>query len=296
MDTKLDHKDWKGTTGGTTWMQKLLVAWFKHSPLCIPYFCMAWMVPFYMIFNHRGYISMYQYFRMRHGYSPLKSFWNVYVNHFRFGQIIIDRFAMYAGKRFNIDVEGQELFDKLDSLEDGFIQLSSHVGNYELAGYSLRPKQKTFNVLVFAGETQQVMNGRAAMFAGKRINMIPVAEDMSHIFKLNSVLSEGNIVSIPGDRVFGSPRYVTCDFMGGKAHFPLGPFAMAVQRNVQMLAVFVMKETMRNYKVYVKKLDIPDLKRNEKANALAQTFANELEKMMRKYPTQWFNYYDFWEA
>ena len=32
-----------------------------------------------------------------------------------------------------------------------------------------------------------------------------------------------------------------------------------------------------------------------KAHALAQVYADELEMMMRKYPAQWFNYFDFWK-
>ena len=99
-------------------------------------------------------------------------------------------------------------------------------------------------MLVFAGETKQVMNGRHSMFAGKRIQMIPISEDMSHIFLINNALSEGNIVSIKEDREFGSPRSVKCNFMGGEASFPLGPFAMATQRGINMLAVFVMKKSI----------------------------------------------------
>ena len=294
MET-FEHKKWKGNTAGTPWMQRMLVKWFRYSPLLLPYFCMAWVVPFYMLFNHSGYSAIYHYFRKRQGYGRLKSFVYVYANHFRFGQIIIDRFAMYAGKRFTIEIEGQELFDELDCSDEGFIQLSSHVGNYELAGYSLIPKRKSFNVLVFAGETQQVMEGRHSMFIGKRIQMIPLAEDMSHVFAINNALSEGNIVSIPGDRIFGSPRFVTCEFMGANTNFPLGPFSLAVQRDVKMLAVFVMKESVHKYHIYVKKLSVPCvIDKYTKANLLAQDFAKELEQVIRKYPAQWFNYYDFW--
>lgn len=276
-------------------MQRMLVKWFRYSPLWLPYFCMAWVVPFYMLFNHSGYNAIYHYFRKRQGYGRLKAFLYVYANHFRFGQIIIDRFAMYAGKHFKIEIDGQGLFDELDNSDNGFIQLSSHVGNYELAGYSLITKRKSFNVLVFAGETQQVMEGRHSMFAGKRIQMIPVAEDMSHVFAINNALSEGNIVSIPGDRIFGSTRSVECDFMGACACFPLGPFSIAAQRNVKMLAVFVMKESIHKYHIHVKKLSVPcDTDKRTKAKLLAQNFAKELELIIRRYPAQWFNYYDFW--
>lgn len=43
-----------------------------------------------------------------------------------------------------------------------------------------------------------------------------------------------------------------CNFMGGEASFPLGPFAMATQRGINMLAVFVMKKSIHKYCIYVK--------------------------------------------
>ena len=276
-------------------MQRTLIRWLRHAPLEVPYFCMAWMVPFYMLFNHKGYLAIYHYFRQHHGYSRLKAFGCVYLNHFRFGQVIIDRFAMFAGKRFKLEVKGQELFDELDRKEKGFLIISSHVGNYELAGYTLVPKNKSFNALVYAGESEQMMKGRSQMFEGKRINMIPMMEDMSHIFKINSVLADGNIVSIPGDRIFGSPRHVAVDFMGGKANFPLGPFAIAAQRDIKVLVVFVMKTGIHAYHANVVRLEVPKgTKRTEVPHSLAASFAKELETTMRTYPEQWFNFFEFW--
>ena len=83
--------------------------------------------------------------------------------------------------------------------------------------------------------------------------------------------------------------------MGACACFPLGPFSIAAQRNVKMLAVFVMKESIHKYHIHVKKLSVPcDTDKRTKAKLLAQNFAKELELIIRRYPAQWFNYYDFW--
>lgn len=283
-----EHKAWKGTTGGTKWMQKTLIVWFRHTSLYIPYWCMGWMILFYLLFGHKGYISSYRFYRKRFCMSWLKAFCYVYFNHFRFGQSIIDRFAMYAGHEFRIEVDGQKLFDELECGADGFIQLSAHVGNYELAGYSLTPEHKKVNALVFAGETETVMASRLRMFAGHGVNMVPVTQDWSHVFLLNEALRAGDIVSMPGDRVFGAPRSIVCDFLDAKARFPLGPFAMAIQREVPVLAVFVMKTGVKSYKIHVRRLQGKD------RNTLAQCYASQLEEIVKQYPTQWFNFYNFW--
>ena len=283
-----EHKDWQGTTGGTPWMQRALIRWFRYTSLYIPYWCMGFIIPFYMLFRHQGYIASYRFYRQRFGMNRLKAFCYVYLNHFRFGQIIIDRFAAYAGHRFRFEVEGQDVFDELERGEVGFMQLSSHVGNYELAGYSLVPEHKSFYALVFGGETETVMASRSKLFANHGVNMVPVSQDLSHVFILNEALRCGNIVSMPGDRIFGSPRSITCNFLGGKAKFPLGAFAMATQRSIPVLAVFVMKSGVKSYKIYVRRLQ------GENSEVLGQCFASELENIIKQYPTQWFNFYDFW--
>ena len=277
-------------------MQRSLIAMFRVLPLWLLYGVMALVVPFYMLFSRKGYQAMYSFFRERMGYGRWKTFWSVYANHFRFGQIILDRFGVYAGKKYRFTNEGQELMDELEARQEGFVVLSSHVGNYEIAGYSLKPKNKSFNALVFAGETATVMENRQRMLSQNNMSMIPVKEDLSHLFALNAALDNGEIVSMPADRIFGSQKSVECQFFGAKVNFPLGAFAMAVQKDVPVLAVFVMKEGMKKYHAYVKEIvcDRQASKREQMAQ-LAQRFAEQLESIVRLYPTQWFNYFDFWQ-
>ena len=283
MADALQHNQWSGKTDGQPWMQRSLITMFRVVPLWLPYSVMALVVPFYMIFNRKGYKAMYRFFRERMNYGRWKSFWKVYANHFRFGQIILDRFGVYAGKKYRFITEGQELMDELETHPEGFVSLSSHVGNYEIAGYSLKPKSKRFNALVYAGETATVMENRQKMLSQNNMSMIPVKEDMSHLFLLNNAIDNGEIVSMPADRIFGSQKAVECQFFGEKARFPMGAFALASKKNVPMLAVFVMKESYKTYHAYVRGI------KN------AQDFADNLEEIVKRYPTQWFNYFDFWK-
>ena len=296
MADTLQHNKWSGKTDGSPWMQRSLIAMFRVLPLWLLYGFMALVVPFYMIFNRKGYQAMYRFYHDHFSYGTLKSFGMVYANHFRFGQIILDRFGVYAGKKYYFQSEGQELMDAMETKPEGFVLLSSHVGNYEIAGYSMKPKNKIFNALVFAGETATVMENRQRLLSQNNMNMIPVKEDLSHLFALNAALDKGEIVSMPADRIFGSQKGMECQFMGETARFPLGAFAMAVQKEAPMLAVFVMKEGMRKYHAYVREIKC-DKQANKRLqmSQLAQYFAEQLEDIVRQYPTQWFNYFDFWK-
>jgi predicted LPLAT superfamily acyltransferase len=59
-----------------------------------------------------------------------------------------------------------------------------------------------------------------------------------------------------------------------------------------------MKETTHRYRVLIRSLQTtsadPHASRRERASALAQRFADEMDDVVRRYPTQWFNYYEFW--
>ena len=296
MADTLQHNEWSGKTDGQPWMQRSLIAMFRVLPLWLLYGFMALVVPFYMIFNRKGYQAMYSFFRDRMGYGPVKSFWNVYLNHFRFGQVILDRFGAYAGKQYRFEVDGAHLMEELEEQSGGFIMLSSHVGHYEMGGYTLKPKKKNLYALVYAGETATVMENRQKVLSQNNIQMVPVKEDLSHLFALNAALDNGDIVSMPADRIFGSQKSVACQFFGAKANFPLGAFALAVQKDVPVLAVFVMKDGMKKYHAFVQEVvcDHQASKREQMAQ-LAQSFAECSEAVVRRYPTQWFNYFDFWK-
>lgn len=304
-ETTLDHSQWKGTTGGMPWMQRSLVTILGHVDQRIIYAGMALVIPFYMLFGHVGYLAQYRFFRQRFCESKLKAFWHVYVNHFRFGQIIIDRFAVYGGRQFRFEMEGfYNLWKVLEAQPEGFMQVSSHTGNFELAGYQLKTLGKVIHALVFMGETETVMRNRNKVFTPNNITMVPVMPDMSHIFTLNTALSEGHIVSMPADRIFGSQKALTCRFFGHNAKFPLGPYSLAIARDCPVLAVFVMKKDWQTYHIIIKdlregfkKVDAELLaKKSVRQQALADEFAYQLEQVVRMYPTQWFNYFDFWKA
>lgn len=259
------------------------------------YCFMAVIVPFYMLFSHKGYIAIYRFFRERFHYGPVRSFCKVYANHFRFGQVIIDRYAAYAGKTFNFSIDGNELFLNLMQSEGGFVQLSTHAGSFEMTGYGLTSHAKRINGLLFAGESQIMKDFRRSILASHNVGLIEVDGTMSHIFAMNAALERGEIVSMTGDRLLGSPKALKCSFLGAEARFPMGPFALAVQKEVPMLAMFAMRENARSYRVFVRSIEpYSDLPLRARMTAMAQDFAAKLEEIVRQYPTQWFNYYDFW--
>lgn len=292
---KSDVQKWAGTTYGNEWMHRWLVRMLRYIDTRVFYLLVAvFIIPVCLVLNPSRVIS-YRYFRKRIGYGRLKSAWKTYVGHCLFGQVVVDRFAMYAGKIFAIEIEGYDSFAALEARQEGFVQLSAHIGNYEIAGYTLPTKNKRFNALVFAGEKASVMRNRDRMFANTNIHMITIHQDMSHLFKIDRALADGEIVSMPADRIHGSQKFIEHDFLGAKAKFPLGPFSVATMRSLDVLAVNVMKTSPKDYRIYVTPLCYDkSAPRQEQIKQLCGAYVAELEKRVRQYPTQWYNYFEFW--
>ena len=291
------EREWEGVTGGTTLGQKAMKITFSVVNVRVGYVILAFVVPFYMLFRRKGYLSIYRYFRWQHGYSPLKSFFYTYRNHFVFGQAMLDRFAVYAGqKNFKIDSPDNDLFISMLENPHGCIVAGAHVGNPELCGYLLRQQKKRINCLIYGGEAQEVQKNRTKILERNNIRTIPVSEDMSHIFLINEALKDGEMVSMPCDRTFGSSKSVECDFLNGKADFPIGAFVLARQFDVPVLAMFALKTKTSQYRIRIVRISVPaERSKREQTESMTRTFAHELECIVKKYPEQWFNFYNFWK-
>lgn len=291
----VDNVQWTGNTYGSRRMHQWLIGVLRIMDVRMLYlFAAIFIVPVCLVVRP-SYGIIYRFFRKRLHYSSIKACWKTYVNHCLFSQVVIDRFAMYAGKHFHVEIEGYHYFEALAGKKEGFVVLSSHVGNYELAGYTLAAEDKPINALVFGGEKQSVMENRNKLLTRHHIKMIPISADMSHLFLIERALSDGEIMSMPADRIFGSRKTIEKTFLGEKAQFPLGPFRVATMKGLRVLAVNVMKTSMMTYKAYVVPLDYDqECARDEQIQQLSDAYVGELERIVRAYPAQWYNYFDFW--
>lgn len=291
-----EERQWAGTTYGNGRMHKWLISSLRILDNRLLYlFAYIFVVPVCLVLNPSRKTA-YHYFRHIHQYGRLKAAWATYVNHCRFSEVVIDKFAMYAGKTFEVEVEGLDKFNALAAQEEGFLHLSSHIGNYEIAGYSLVSEKKTIHAVVYAGEKASVMENRNNMFVKTNIRMILMKPDMSHLFEIDNAICQGDIISFPTDRNHGSARSIEHLFLGATAHFPQGPFTVATMRGVNVLAVNVMKEGWTKYHIYVTPLPYDKASpRKEQIRQLADGYVAELEKRLRQYPTQWYNFYEFWD-
>lgn len=296
--TAVQERQWSGKTGGGNFGQRFLLSFLKKVKVTLLYPVLIFVVPVYCFVNHKAFGCIFRYFNEIQHFSKWKSFWKTIQNHLIFGKVVLDRFAILAGndKQFKISVPEAKDFEEMLGQPGGFIVAGSHVGNFELVGHFFKQDQKPINIIVYDGENADFQARRRESFQAHNVKMIPVKEDLSHIFAIKTALDNGEIVAILCDRIFGSSKTLEVDFMGRKAKFPLGTFVLAAQMEVPMVLLVAVKERGTRYHGCVRKLALAPEGMNIRGRSkfLAEQYAENLGLIVRECPEQWFNFYDFW--
>ena len=133
------------------------------------------------------------------------------------------------------------------------------------------------------------MDNRKKLFINNNIEIIFVREDLSHIFAMSHAIENGEIVSMMADRNLGSQKTVRCSFLSHDADFPLGPFSFAINRNAPVLAVFVMREGLKKYRIIIRKIECDkNNNRIKQATQMANEFLSKGDMIVysegRAYP------------
>jgi len=294
-------KNWHGKTGGGSFGQRALFGYFRHGSVRLAYGIMGFVIFFYLIINRNATRNIYRYFRQRQRFGRGRAVVNVYLNHYLFGKTLIDKFALFAGRKneYSIEQTGVEWFNNaaMDK-ERGAILVHAHVGCSEIVGYTLSQPYKTINAVVYGGEVETMQRFRSNILSGQNVKMIPVVDGFSHIFDVNNALKNNEFVSISADRIYEGSRNHPVNFMGAVAEFPIAPFQLAARMKVPVLAYFVMQDGFKKYKCHIVEISdaeskgLPVQKQVEK---FTERFAHELEKILNKYPLQWYNFHSFWK-
>ena len=292
--------EWKGKTEGGDANQSRLIRILNKVDIRVIYCFLPFAVIYYLIAARKRAEAIYRYLRQRQGFNVFRAAIGTYRNHLLFAKFLMDRFYVYAGHkdRFKITDMEREAVLKYFSTDKPLVMISAHVGNFEITSYLCGKLPKRLNVLAFAGETEQIQKFRSSAMEENNICMIPVSEDMGHMFRLNDVIQEGEAVTMAGDRVFTGRRNKKFMFLGKEAMFPTGIYNIAERYKADIIALFVLG-TGKNfkYKIQVEPITIsPDIKgREARAEAYGQAYVDILEKVVRENPLQWFNFYDFWK-
>ncbi len=289
---------WKGKSKGKPWGYSIFLAILKYGGVSPAYFLLRFVSFHYVVFSHKSSKSIYYYFHSRLGYGRLKSLFKVYQNYFIFGQSIIDKVVVMSGIRnkFTFEFDGRKNLNEIAAMGKGGLLLSAHIGSWEIAGNLLKQINTRINIVMFDGEDQQIKAFMERATGKLSVNIIVIKDDISHIFKINEAFQNNELVCMHADRYLEGNKTITKSFLGADAKFPLGPFILAQKFKVPVAYVFAMKETKFHYHFYASTIkEYLHLGKDAGIAQMTSDFVGEMEKYVKKYPEQWYNYYNFWQ-
>jgi len=183
-------------------------------------------------------------------------------------------------------VDGMERVARLGA---GFISLTAHVGNWELAGRLLAGRAARATHVVVAEEEARELE-RWVRRTGDGMRFVPRSRPTVSL-ELVAALRRGEVVAVQGDRALGTRGDVPIPFFGSPAAFPLGPFLLARAVGVPLVPAFCLLDPSHRYIVTVAE-PLTVLRGGEEE--AARVWVAILEEIVRERPTQWFNFFDVW--
>lgn len=287
---------WKGETYGNAWMYRTLIVWLRHIDIRVFYLFASWVAIPIAIIVSSGARETYRYFRKRRGYGKVKSLLSTYRNHCIFAKTVIDKFAMYAGHKFELNIVGEEYYRQLLSKPGSFVQLSAHIGCSEIVGYSYDLSEKPCNVLAYGMEKESVMVYRKEAFGKMNIKMIYVGGQTSYSSDIIDALDRGEIISVFADRLMNPNKCISSLLHGEPVKLAKGPFSMIAINELDVVMCSALKRKRNVYDVFFTPLTYDkNLTCHQRQQQLADAYTAEIERILQKYPLQWFNYYDLWK-
>lgn len=289
---------WQGKSKGTPLGYRIFIGILKRWGVSPAYLLLRFVAAYYFLFAWKSNRYTWYYFRKRLGLGWFSSFFKLYRNYYLFGQTIIDRVVLMSGipNKFTFHFDGEEHLHEIASNGKGGLLLSAHIGNWEIAGHLLKRLQTRVNIVMFDGEHQRLKEYLKGVTGERSANIIVIKDDLSHIYSIMDALARNELVCMHADRFVDDNKIMEAVFLGEKAKFPAGPFVLATRLKVPVSFVFSMKEKKYHYHFFAtaaKEYSGAD-KAMQQQDVLSD-FVKGMEKKVKDYPEQWYNYYAFWK-
>lgn len=242
---------------------------------------------YYVVFTPSVKRSLTSYYE----HLGLKLSYRAYFRHIRmFALSVFDRFVS------RIDPEGLEFIkknqDAFYTLKDGGMVLLSHVGGYSTAAHCLKADIPPMHI-VMKEETKKDINSVENDLKRKNADSVRIIDlsqgSITANIQIANAIMDKEVVAMMTDRVVDKNRVIEVHFLGSKVLINKNPFEIALRLNIPVIAAFVMNSGIKRYNLIFETIET----RDSTIEKMAQEYTDRLEEVLRKYPEQWYNFYDF---
>lgn len=283
---------WDGKTKGSLAGYKIFLFFINSLGLDFAYRLLQLVTYYYYLFAKKQKSALLDFYQNILHIPVSKAKILARQNFYIFGQTLVDRAAFLLGKteQFTHVFENEQYLIDIRDGGKGGILLSAHLGNWETAGNLLKGRiTPTINIVMLDAEVESIKQFMDSSTGGSRFKIIAIKDDLSHIIAIRNALVNNEFVAIHSDRYMDGAKFIELDFFGKKAKFPYGPFVIASKFDAPVTFVFAAKDGKYSYHLSATLPITSKLKPEE----IARMYVAELEKKVKEYPEQWFNYFNF---
>jgi predicted LPLAT superfamily acyltransferase len=221
-----------------------------------------------------------------------------------FGNAVLDKVAMWAEALppSSVVFDDGAILDRFRAGSRGVLFIGSHLGNLEvLRAFGDTVQGMKVNALVFTRHSpkfNRVMTEVSPRTIERMMQVDSLGPDA--VIALRDKLAAGEHVAIVADRVSvrHKERSIAAPFLGRPAPFPEGPFVLAHLLECPVYLLFCLAIDGK-YRVFIEPfadpLVLPRATRQQALERAVVRYAERLEAHCLLAPTQWFNFFDFWE-
>jgi KDO2-lipid IV(A) lauroyltransferase len=177
----------------------------------------------------------------------------------------------------------------------GFLLVTGHVGNWEMGAVTLSAHDLVPAVVGQPELDPNVREMRRELRDRLGVESIDIGTSMATAFKVRRAVDGGRAVALLVDRAYPEDEVVV-PFFGRPTPFLRSPALLARFCGCEILPGFFLRDADGSYfNVWGEPLAAdPALSPDEDAARIMTRVAADLERVIRRYPTQWFNFYGFW--
>jgi len=304
MPGKAANKGWSGRSHGGSFGHRLvhLVARLGGPTLCYLFIIPPTIVLFLRLHERRR-ICMRYWQRLRPGLGRWGQTFMAFRHFYSFARLLADRFLISAAPgALQHRSLGFETLKRGAAHPQGCVMISAHLGNWELSGRFLDSyRLGTAHLVMLQAEDPAVADQVRAAIGTQGLGIIDLKDPFAASLEIAAALRRGEICAMLADRTVGSDDgTVRVPFCGGIARFPSGPFIAASVTGAVVVPTFCVKSGWTSYATFAPTVWPIALgnrrERQQQLAAVVARWARCLEAMVRRYPLQWHNFYDFWET
>lgn len=226
------------------------------------------------------------------------------LRHFRvFAEVILDKLVALAGRypADRVRVRGSQCLQELLARGKGAILVTAHIGCIELCQALARDRAGLrLNILVHTRHAERFNRLLQRLAPCSGVQLLQVSDfGAATAMLLATRVARGEFIAIAGDRVpVHESKTTRAAFLGQEAAFPCGPYVLAAVLDCPLFFMGCVHEG-RGYAVefapIADRVELPRARREEALAGYARLYAGQLERLLRRAPYDWFNFFPFWE-